>query len=151
MEKDFTEWHKLKTIIEHDNQPPLFREGEIWWSSLGANIGVEEDGKNEFFERPVLVFHKFNKDMFWGLPMTSAKKAGTYDYLISLRGYERTILLSQMRVLSAKRLIRRFGKLRRKKFIHVVHAIVAFLGNKTDPLRGPRVPQAYPEAQVGEL
>ena|ERR1700722_17663144 len=146
MEKDFTEWHTMKTLIERDNQSPLFREGEIWWSSLGANIGVEEDGKNQLFERPVLIFRKFNNDMLWGLPMTSTKKSGKYYYPISFHGQEGTILLSQMRILSAKRLIRRAGKLRKKKFLRVGNAMNILFDKTTDPLRGPRVPQAYPEA-----
>jgi hypothetical protein len=30
-----------------------FREKEIWWACLGANIGFEQNGKNENFERPI--------------------------------------------------------------------------------------------------
>jgi len=142
MEKDFWKWHDLKIKIERKDQSPLFHEGEIWWSSLGANVGVEEDGKNDLFERPILIFHKFNKDMFWGLPMSSVRKSGKYNHSIFIHGHERTILLSQMRTMSAKRLIRRAGRLRRKKFRQVVRAMTIFLDNKTDPLWGPRVPRA---------
>src|ERR1700722_3925220 len=110
MSKDFQKWHELKSKIEDERQSPLFREGEIWWCSVGMNVGVEEDGKNDFFERPVLVFRKFNKDMFWGLPMASRAIRSNYDYSISFHGQESTILISQMRVLSAKRLLRRIGK-----------------------------------------
>jgi mRNA interferase MazF len=152
MKKDFWKWHELKANIERKDQVPFFREGEIWWSSLGANVGVEEDGKNEFFERPVLVFYKFNKEMFWGLPMSSVKKSGTYYCPIFFGGHERTVLLSQMRPLSAKRLIRRAGKLRTDKFLGVTRAVaVLFLANKTDPLRGPRVPRVHPEASIEKL
>jgi mRNA interferase MazF len=151
MEKDFWKWHSLKTKIERRDRSPLFHEAEIWWSSLGTNVGVEEDGKNDLFERPILIFHKFNKDMFWGLPMSSIKKSGKYDYPIFIHGRERTILLSQMRILSAKRLIRRAGRLKRKKFFRVVRTIAIFLENKTDPLRGPRVPRAHPETSQGKL
>ncbi len=30
------------------------------WCSIGINVGDEEDGKNELYERPVLVIKKFN-------------------------------------------------------------------------------------------
>jgi hypothetical protein len=33
-------------------------EREVWGCSLGANIGVEADGKHDNFERPVLVLMK---------------------------------------------------------------------------------------------
>ena len=145
MLKDYEEWHRLKSEIEAKNSMPFFREGEIWWCSLGLNIGTEEDGKNNLFERPVLVFHKFNKDMFFGLPMSSVKKFGKYDCSILLHNRERTILISQMRTLSAKRLIRRIGRLRQKKFLRVIRVLNVFFNNKTDPLRGPRVPQIHPE------
>jgi len=71
MNKDYGQWHYLKSKIEIDTPSPQFRELEIWWCSLGKNVGTEEDGKNNLFERPVLIFRKFNKEIFWGLPLTS--------------------------------------------------------------------------------
>ena len=41
---------------------------DIWWVSVGVNVGFEEDGKNDNFVRPVLVLKKFNNDMFLGIP-----------------------------------------------------------------------------------
>jgi len=58
----FIAWSKLKVRlhIKPDNGV-YFREREIWWASLGANIGYEQDGKHENFERPVLVLKKFSR------------------------------------------------------------------------------------------
>jgi hypothetical protein len=86
MEKDFWKWHSLKSEIEKQIPSPLFYEREIWWCSVGANVGAEEDGKNDPFERPVLVLRKFNRDMFWGIPITSKEKYGEYYYPFSLHG-----------------------------------------------------------------
>ncbi|MDP3764258.1 MAG: type II toxin-antitoxin system PemK/MazF family toxin [bacterium] len=138
MKKDFQKWHALKSNIEEHNKPPLFREQEIWWCSLGANIGVEEDGKNEFFERPILVLRKFNKEMFWGLPLTSKKKEDKFHYFFILHGLERSAILSQLRLWSSKRLIRRLGKISDKQFISLKDSVMAL--TKTDPIKGPRVP-----------
>jgi len=33
----------------------------IWRCSLGVNLGVEADGKEEHFRRPVLILKAFNK------------------------------------------------------------------------------------------
>lgn len=64
--RNYTLWHSLKEKIELKNIEEIrFREQEIWWCSLGENIGCEEDGKNELFERPVLILRKFNHEMFW--------------------------------------------------------------------------------------
>lgn len=139
MEKDFQKWHILKSTIDTEHQSPLFREQEIWWCSLGANVGFEEDGKNELFERPVLVFRKFNKELFVGLPMTSKKKEGKYYHALHLHDIERSAILSQIRVLSGKRLIRRLGKLSDKQFVALENAFI-FLIKETDPFRGPPVP-----------
>lgn len=147
MSKDFQKWHDLKSKINSERQSPLFREGEVWWCSLGANVGVEEDGKNELFERPLLVFRKFNKDMLWGLPMASRAIRTQYDYAISFHGQLRTVLISQMRILSAKRLLRRIGKLDPEEFLTLARYVSAFFEIKTDPLRDPRVPGIHPEAQ----
>ena len=139
MEKDFQKWHTLKSEIDIKHKPPLFREQEIWWCSLGANVGFEEDGKNDLFERPVLVFRKFNKELFLGLPMTSKKKEGKYYQVVSLHDMERSAILSQIRVLSGKRLIRRLGKLSDKQFSALENSFILLI-KETDPFRGPRVP-----------
>lgn len=58
--KDYKNWHNLKLKIENNGtkKKKKFREREIWWCSLGENIGFEQDGKNEKFERPILVLRK---------------------------------------------------------------------------------------------
>jgi len=38
----FFEWTKLKIRIHISNRIIYFKEREIWWSSLGLNIGYEE-------------------------------------------------------------------------------------------------------------
>jgi hypothetical protein len=59
--KQFEDWSKEKQNIEIFAPKTLpFREKEIWWCSIGINIGDEQDGKNELFERPVLILRKFN-------------------------------------------------------------------------------------------
>ncbi|MEK9183120.1 MAG: hypothetical protein AAB849_01275 [Patescibacteria group bacterium] len=49
----FIEWTKIKIRIHISERVIYFREGEIWWASLGINIGHEQDGKNQNFERPI--------------------------------------------------------------------------------------------------
>ncbi len=77
----FIKWAKLKIRIHvSEVEPVYFKEKDVWWASLGINVGHEQDGKNESFERPVLVFKKFNKHMLWVLPLTSQDKADKYYY-----------------------------------------------------------------------
>lgn len=140
MGKDFKRWHTLKERIHEQNKKPLFRERELWWCSIGANVGVEADGKNELFEKPILIWRKFNKEMFFAFPITSKEKIGKLFYFhISFQGKILTAVLSQLRVLSSKRLIRRLGKLSDAQFKKLSDAVLKFI-KETDPLRGPRVP-----------
>ena len=49
-EKDYTKWHKVKTI-EHnsslgDNRGLNYREGQVYWASIGQNIGYEAFERN---------------------------------------------------------------------------------------------------------
>jgi hypothetical protein len=40
MFKRFLEWLKLKEKIHiKTSEPPSINEGEIWWASLGENVG----------------------------------------------------------------------------------------------------------------
>lgn len=141
MFKDFFKWHTVKSKIDQTSHRILFRPQEIWWCSIGANVGVETDGKNVLFERPVLVFRKFGEHMFWGLPLTSQiKRDKPYYFTFSLhKKNNQTAVLSQMRVLSSKRLLRRLGKVSDAQFVTLNKAVTNFI-IKTDPLRGPRVP-----------
>jgi hypothetical protein len=54
MEKDFDRWNERKKRIDRHDDEILFHEREIWWSSLGVNVGSEQDGIAANFERPVL-------------------------------------------------------------------------------------------------
>ena len=104
----FIEWTKLKIRIQiSEEEPVYFREKEIWWASLGVNIGYEQDGKNRNFERPVLVLKKFNKDILLALPITSKNKTGKYYYQFKYDGVKYSIILSQIRLISSKRLLRK--------------------------------------------
>lgn len=83
------------------------------------NIGYEEDGKNKHFERPVCILRKFNKDIFIGLPLTSTKKDSPYYYSFDLHDTQGSILLSQSRLMSAKRLQRKLGRVGKGKFSEI--------------------------------
>lgn len=63
----------------------LFNEREIWWCSIGENIGFEGDGKNDMFERPVLILKKYNAEVFFGAPLTTSTKEHPlrYPYMIN--------------------------------------------------------------------
>jgi mRNA interferase MazF len=110
--KHFFEWIKLKEKLHiNTHKPPLFKEGEIWWCSLGENIGVEINGKSNDFTRPVLVFKKLSQDGFLGIPMSTKNKVGSWYVDVFQHGRKVTVILSQMRMFSSNRLHSRLSKL----------------------------------------
>lgn len=124
----FNSWTLLK--IQLHITPPrdvYFREKEIWWASLGCNIGFEQDGKHNRFERPILVLKKFNKHVLWSVPLTSQNKTGRYYRNIEYKGKRSTIILSQLRLISSKRLLRKIGVLSKEQFEEVKQIVKSFL------------------------
>jgi mRNA interferase MazF len=117
--KDFRNWHLVKSRIESEWKPGLFREREIWWCSIGGNIGFEQDGKNENFERPVLILKKFSHDVFLGIPMTSTQKEHPFYFPYMLNEVDGSFILSQGRILSVKRLQRKITSLGRGVFAEI--------------------------------
>ncbi len=110
-EKDFDVWNDKKKSLHKTPEALYFHEREIWWVSLGVNIGFEEDGKNEYFTRPVLILKKFSKNVFVGIPLSTTKKEGRYYFKFCFLENESTALLSQIRLFDTRRLKDKMGKL----------------------------------------
>jgi len=114
--KAFDEWSNEKKKINNkntDNPKIIFHDREIWWCSVGVNIGYEQDGNGENIERPVLILRKFNKYIFLGIPLTTKPKNLELPFYVKLAGakVESIAILSQIRLLSSKRLLRRIEKI----------------------------------------
>jgi len=90
---------------------------------LGLNIGDEEDGKNNLYERPVLVLKKFNRRIFLGVPLTTKVKDNKYyvEFIHDDRPF--AALVSQIRLVSTKRLSRKVRKMDRPTFQRIKTAV----------------------------
>lgn len=108
--KKFLEWIKLKEKLHINiHKPPLVSEGDLWWASIGENIGKEINGKSNLFSRPVLVFKKLSHNLFLAIPTTTKERRGNWFVSITHAGKKEFIILSQVRVLDTKRLSSRLG------------------------------------------
>jgi mRNA interferase MazF len=120
------DWWKA-TVLLKDKQPViLFKEGEIWWCSIGINIGVEILGKGTDFARPVVIFKKFDTYSFLGIPLTTQIKNGRWYILILFNGKERKAILSQIRVFDTKRLLWKMGALNNDNFKNLQTRFIEF-------------------------
>ena len=124
--KEFDLWNAKKKEIEQSNVQRLCREREIWWCALGVNIGIEQDGKNELFERPVLILKRYNINLILVLPITSTEKDNIYYVKIN-SVMASSVILSQVRAIDSKRLLRKVGMLSIKDYLLVLFNLLKTL------------------------
>ena len=132
--KDFDRWNGIKkqTEIVELKREVYINSREVWWCALGVNLGVETDGKNNKFERPVLIFRVFNRHMVWVLPITSTKKEDRFHFKIRYGSEDRFIILSQLRTVSTKRLLRKIDVVNIEDFNKVQNLISKFCTQKSE-------------------
>jgi mRNA interferase MazF len=119
--KNFDNWNeKKKDLDERTNLPPYFKEKEIWWLSIGVNVGFEEDGKDSNFVRPVLVIKKFNRDIFLGVPLSTKIKNNIYYVKITHQNRKVSAMISQIKTFSSKRILNKIGELDYEDFESVM-------------------------------
>jgi mRNA interferase MazF len=116
MEKDFAGWSTLKQHLDGTDKIPSFKEREIWWCSVGVNIGFEIFGKGQIYTRPVLVVRKFSRSTFLGIPFTSKHKEKPRCHPVHFGGRDSVALLEQLRAFDSKRLVRKMGTLTDEQF-----------------------------------
>jgi mRNA interferase MazF len=116
MSKKFDEWNKLKIKLHENHKEQYFKERDVFWVSIGVNIGYEQDGKGEIFSRPVLIMKKYSKNIFFGIPLSTQIKNGSFFFDFELDGQKSNALLVQARIYDAKRLENKIGKISKDDF-----------------------------------
>lgn len=106
------DWNIIKEDFHNlpDSKLRPLREGEVWWTGIGENVGVEINGKSEYFSRPVLILKKFSRYGFMGIPLSSQEHVGPWYVNFSFQDKIQTAVLSQARVYSTSRLYSRMGQ-----------------------------------------
>jgi mRNA interferase MazF len=124
--KNFDEWNTSKKMINTNSREVFGYPREVWWCSLGINIGAEIDGKNENFERPVIIMKVYNKETMFVLPTTTRARNDKFHMPIEIgavdqktgEDYRKTVYikLTQARVISNKRLMRKVDVINEEDF-----------------------------------
>ncbi|MCX6736247.1 MAG: type II toxin-antitoxin system PemK/MazF family toxin [Candidatus Parcubacteria bacterium] len=133
MKKDFQKWHARKEKLNEKENRLFFHVREIWYCSLGANVGFETDGKGEDFLRPVVIVRKFNNEIFWAVPLTKSKKpipkkTEKYYFAFSFVPEVKSLaVLSQLRLVDASRLARHVGEINEAEFGELTKKLKALL------------------------
>lgn len=126
--KRFLEWIGVKQKLnDKEYDPPFTTEGDLWWCAIGENVGVEIDGKNESFTRPVIILKKFGRLGFLGIPTTTRQRVGSWYVSFTHKGVSEVAMLSQARILSYKRLNKKMGTLDESDFARIKNAYIELL------------------------
>ncbi len=128
MQKDFDRWNKRKKELNVIKNDLLFKEGEIWWCSIGLNIGEEVYGKGSRFRRPVLILKKLSHNSCVVMPTTTQPHIGTWYHHLNIGKIDRWVMLNQIRFISANRLYVRESILLPGDFTQVKKSIAGLLG-----------------------
>lgn len=117
-------WHLLKQSVASEDKRWSFRERQVWFTPLGENVGREQNGGGKNFQRPKVIFRKFDRETFFAIPLTSKDitskdKSGKFYCPVSWQnGIKKSnAILTQGRVLDQKRLIRSIGRLSEEDFL----------------------------------
>jgi mRNA interferase MazF len=116
MQKSFQEWHREKGDMDEHKVRAFFHEREVWFTSLGVNVGFEQDGRGDKFLRPIVILKKFNNEVLWCIPLTKNQKKGKYYFSFLLGDETSTAILSQIRLIDAKRLQYKIGDISEERF-----------------------------------
>jgi mRNA interferase MazF len=128
--KDFDSWNELKKKIEAEkNDPKKFpKEGEVWMSNLGRNIGFEQNGSGDNFSRPLLIVKKFNNHMFWAVSLSTKQKSFDFYFNYTDPSSQKvSAILAQMKLVSVKRLKRKLYEIPNELFDEMKQKIKSFL------------------------
>ena len=115
--KDFDGWNKEKKFVHNSGTQKLFHEREIWQASFGINIGREQDGRGDNFERHVIILKTLSPDTFICLPLSTKKKLPIFQSPVTHEEIHGFALLDQIRVMDSKRLLRKIGTINLEEFL----------------------------------
>lgn len=127
MKKDFDGWNTEKKRVHSKSNPAYAYPREVWWCALGMNVGAETDGKHDNFERPVLALRVYNTETLLVLPITSREKKDRFHCAVQVKFGTAWVKLTQARIISNRRLLRKVDVLAEGEFNRVKRAFAAFV------------------------
>ena len=112
MKKDFEGWNEQKKQTNDRQEAPFYHARELWRCTLGVNVGSEQDGTGTEYRRPVLILRGLSAETCIVIPLTTSTRSHPLRPAIgSVEGKDAHALLSQIRVIDTKRLVRKIGYL----------------------------------------
>jgi pseudaminic acid cytidylyltransferase len=124
----YDKWNNLKKSIDNKKHKFYTKNTEIYFMSIGQNVGFESYGKDELFLRPVLVYKRLSKNTFLGIPLTSKEKVGSYYFKFSYKKDKYSYAsLNQLKVFDTKRIQYKSGNIKNEDFEKLKNQMEEFI------------------------
>ena len=124
--KNFDGWNNIKKKIDQNNRAPV-KEGEIYWCSLGLNISVEQNGRFDTFQRPVIVIKKFSNQIVLVSPLTTKMHEGNWYLTKNILGIKQQIILNQIKPVDTRRLTESLGEISESEVSLIIYEYLKLL------------------------
>lgn len=125
--KKFDEWNDCKKKIDSLENKKTFHEREIWFIKIGENVGFEQNGKGTDFLRPVVIYKKFSKNVFLGIPLTKTTKESKFYSEFEFQSQKSFAILSQIRLFDSKRLAYSIGRIGSGDYKNIKEKLIELL------------------------
>ncbi len=119
----------VKRNIHNNGIVRSIKEGEVWWAAVGENVGVEIDGKNEKFSRPVLILKKHSNLFFTAIPLTSQLHNGSWYKQFVFKGKLENAVLVQAKPMDVTRLYQKMGEVSKGDYRKILQAYMDLIKN----------------------
>ncbi len=121
----FIDWFKMKIRLDSAiYKPPLVSERDIWWISLGKNVGSEINGKSHKFSRPGIILNKLSGSFYLIAPTTTREHKGNWYVKIRQSQKESYVCLHQVRTIDYRRLLEKLGQIDESDFKQIKQCLM---------------------------
>ena len=118
--KNFIDWFILKPKLDSfAHKAPFVSEGDIWWASIGENVGSEIGGKSDLFSRPVIIYKKLAHGFYFVIPTSTKVKEGSWYVNFIYKKISTVACLHQARSIDYRRLSTKLGTLSAEDFASI--------------------------------
>lgn len=118
--KRFLEWIRVKERLDRQqHEPPLVSEGDLWWISIGMNVGSEIYGKDSLFSRPAIIYKKFSHGFYFVIPTTTTPRKGSWYVPFNHQERYEVACLHQARAIDHRRLSTKLGTIDEADFARI--------------------------------
>jgi mRNA interferase MazF len=97
----------------------FYHDRDIVWIKCGLNVGIETDGKGEFYLRPALILKKLNRRHYIVLFCTTTEKEGRFYFKIESHHpnlLKTKVILTQIKTIDKSRILERLVTLPEGEF-----------------------------------